>query len=182
MRAEQANDRADMAVLLAIVQSLDASVQGLTNEVRIARPDRTFRQSPTPDRGGSRLSEARDRLGLDRDRPHPRLARDRRRGHQIGDLLGRQVDAVQAPPPAGATRPRWRRRRNRSLVVDSRASIADAISAIRRLCLEKLQDFLLLGFRRYHLRVIGPQPLRAASLGMGERAGRRLATSIRQSR
>lgn len=33
-RAERANDRADMTVLLAIVQRLDASVQGLTNEVR----------------------------------------------------------------------------------------------------------------------------------------------------
>lgn len=33
-RAERANDRADMTVLVAIVQRLDASVQGLTNEVR----------------------------------------------------------------------------------------------------------------------------------------------------
>ena len=33
-RVERANDRADMAVLLAIVQRLDASVPGLTNEVR----------------------------------------------------------------------------------------------------------------------------------------------------
>jgi predicted nucleic acid-binding Zn-ribbon protein len=33
-RTERANERADMAVLLAIVQRLDASVQGLTNEVR----------------------------------------------------------------------------------------------------------------------------------------------------
>lgn len=34
MRAERADDRADNVVLLAIVQRLDASVQGLTNEVR----------------------------------------------------------------------------------------------------------------------------------------------------
>jgi hypothetical protein len=33
-RSERANDRADMTVLVAIVQRLDASVQGLTNEVR----------------------------------------------------------------------------------------------------------------------------------------------------
>ena len=33
-RSERANDRADNLVLLAIVQRLDASVQGLTNEVR----------------------------------------------------------------------------------------------------------------------------------------------------
>ncbi len=33
-RSELANDRADNAVLLAIVRRLDASVQGLTNEVR----------------------------------------------------------------------------------------------------------------------------------------------------
>ena len=33
-RAERADMRADMTVLLAIVQRLDASVMGLTNEVR----------------------------------------------------------------------------------------------------------------------------------------------------
>jgi HAMP domain-containing protein len=33
-RSELANQRADMTVLLAIVQRLDLSVQGLTNEVR----------------------------------------------------------------------------------------------------------------------------------------------------
>jgi len=34
MRAERTNERPDMTVLLAIVQRLDATVGGLTNEVR----------------------------------------------------------------------------------------------------------------------------------------------------
>ncbi len=51
-RAERANDRADMTVLVAIVQRLDASVQWLTNEVRALHGQiGRFRQPPATDRG-----------------------------------------------------------------------------------------------------------------------------------
>ena len=107
--------------------------QGLTNEVRALRGQiGRFAQPPVTDRGeGSRLTEARDRLGLDRDRPHPGLARDRRRGHQSATSSAVSPSPPKPCPSPGAANPRCRSRRRRSEVVDCRASSAVAPSLAR---------------------------------------------------